>query len=376
MNFLNPQALGGSFAIQTSHPIDWLFVAGAFILLAAGALVLRYFGAGSIERGAERLTGVPAWASLPNLTATWALLVAFIGFVWDVAWHADTGRDRELFTVPHVLILVGLMGIAASALVAIWSATRNNQQVGWQVGRFHVPFASVPLLVIGGGALLGFPLDDLWHGAYGIDVTMWSPTHLLMIGGASLSPIALWLLLAEGGAARTPQGRQMWAGMAGVVLVGLSTFQLEFDMGIPQWQAFYHPLLVAAAGGIALVAARTALGRGGALRAALSFLVLRIFMALLVGGFLGRSLPHFPLYLGSAVCVEAAFLVLGRRALILKAVVAGVLVSTVGLLIESAWIAVFFQYPWHASLLPFAWMFVAIGVASAVIGAAMGSIVG
>jgi hypothetical protein len=385
MGFLNPQALGGSFAIQTARPLEWLFVLGAFALLGGGILFLRARGEASsahgirglmatIESGAERTTEVAAWASTAVLTGTWALLVAFIGFVWDVGWHADTGRDRELFTVPHLLILIGLTGIVAAGLVSIWSATRNDAPTGWRRRGWRIPYSSLPLLAIGGGALLGFPLDDLWHAAYGIDVTMWSPTHLLMIGGASLSPIALWLMLSEAGATRTERGRILWASTAGTVLVGLSTFQLEFDMGIPQWQAFYHPLLVAGAGAIALVAARAALGRFGALRAAVGFIVLRGLMALLVGGLLGRSVPHFPLYIGSALCVEGAFFILRDRPVLWRALLSGVLISTVGLLTEAAWIGVFFQYPWHLSLLPFAWMFVAMALLGAVVGVAMGNV--
>ena len=385
MGFLNPQALGGSFAIQTARPLEWLFILGAFALLGGGILFLRAMGAESpgrglqhllarVESGAERATEIPAWASTAVLTGIWALLVAFIGFVWDVGWHADTGRDRELFTVPHLLILIGLMGIVAAGLISIWSATRNDVDTGWRLRGWHIPYSSVPVLTIGFGALLGFPLDDLWHAAYGIDVTMWSPTHLLMIGGASLSPIALWLMLSEAGAIHTTRGRVIWASMAGTVMVGLSTLQLEFDMGIPQWQAFYHPLLIAGAAAIGLVASRAALGRGGAIRAAIGFIVLRGLMALLVGGLLGRSIPHFPLYIGSALCVEAAFFVLRDRPVIWRALLSGLLISTVGLLAEAAWTRVFFQYPWHASLLPFAWMFVAMGVVGAVVGVAMGSV--
>ena len=33
-------------------------------------------------------------------------------------------------------------------------------------------------------ALMGFPLDDIWHRIFGQDVTLWGPTHLMMIGGA------------------------------------------------------------------------------------------------------------------------------------------------------------------------------------------------
>ena len=385
MGFLDPNALGGSFAVQTARPLEWLFVAGSFALLAGQGLGLYSRGAHSertgvdgvmarLESGAERVNGVAAWAALPLAIGLWALLTAFVGFVWDVGWHADTGRDKELFTVPHVLILVGLGGLVLAALVSTWSATRSGADTGWRIRGWRAPYGAVALFVIGAGALLGFPLDDAWHAAYGIDVTMWSPTHLLMIGGASLSPLALWLILSEAGAPNSRRARVSWAFMAGVVLVGLSTLQLEFDMGIPQWQAFYHPLLVATAAGIALVAARTAIGRGGALVATAVFLALRIGMALLVGGLLGRSLPHFPLYLGEALSVEVAFIVLARRSLLTRAIASGVLVSTIGLAAEALWVRLWFPYPWHLTMMPFAWMFVAAGVVCALVGAAMGSV--
>src|SRR5207237_873597 len=113
---------------------------------------------------------------------------------------------------------------------------------------------------VSAGAQAGFPLDDWWHKTYGIDVTMWSPTHLMMIGGASLAPIAIWLMAAEAGPVGMAKAR-WW--LAGAVLIGLSTFQLEFDFGIPQFQLLFHPLLIVAAAGVGLVAARPARRHGG-----------------------------------------------------------------------------------------------------------------
>jgi len=39
----------------------------------------------------------------------------------------------------------------------------------------------IVMLVCGGVALLGFPLDAGWHALFGEDVTLWGPTHLFMI---------------------------------------------------------------------------------------------------------------------------------------------------------------------------------------------------
>lgn len=60
-----------------------------------------------------------------------------------------------------------------------------------------IPYAAILIAALGIGALPGFPLDEFWHQPYGIDVTMWGPTHLVMISGASFTPLGLWLLVAE-----------------------------------------------------------------------------------------------------------------------------------------------------------------------------------
>ena len=47
-------------------------------------------------------------------------------------------------------------------------------------------------------AMIGFPLDDVWHRIFGQDVTLWGPTHLMMIGGANFSLFAVLMLEYEG----------------------------------------------------------------------------------------------------------------------------------------------------------------------------------
>src|SRR5205807_9395163 len=137
----------------------------------------------------------------------------------------------------------------------------------------------------------------------------WGPTHLLLFGGASLSLLGLWVLQVEGARSRggnpptaTLLQRFRDLAVAGALLIGMSTFQGEFDFGVPQFRLVWHPVLLALAAGIAPVAARIRLGRGGALSAALFFIGLRGFLAVLVGPILGRTTPHFPLYLAEAGC--------------------------------------------------------------------------
>ena len=369
----------GSLGFQTHDAWQWLFLLAAIV--AGIGLLVRAYRAGSgtrglvsrLEAGLEKTSHRPAWAAGGMQLAMWSLTTAFLGFMWDVAWHADTGRDKELLTVPHMLILVGLGGIFTAGVLAIALATRSGAQAGWAIGRWRIPYSAAPLALIGFGALIGFPLDDYWHAVYGIDVTLWSPTHMLMICGASLAPIAVWLMSVESRGGRAATGR-VAPRLAGAVLIGLSTAQLEFDMSIAQWQLLYQPVLIALAAAVALVAARAAFGRGGALLPVFGFLVARVAFALLLGPAFGYVVPHFPLYLGEALCVEVAFLALPKARPLVQGLVAGALIGTVGIAVEWVWVGLWYAHPWSASLLPYLWMAPAIAVAGGVVGVGMGRV--
>ncbi|MDQ6855845.1 MAG: hypothetical protein M3Z57_02070 [Candidatus Dormibacteraeota bacterium] len=366
--------------LNQTGPVWWTPLALGFVILGVGVVVLGRIaeGAGPIWRrpadALARITGLPAWSAAAIVLSIWSLAVALVGFTWDVAWHVDLGRDQALFTPPHVMILVGLAGIGLSALTSVILATVDRAPVGVRIGRLRLPWSSLPMGLMGAGALVGFPIDDYWHSVYGIDVTMWSPTHLLMIGGASLTPIAAWLMLAEAGpsAAKRRGARFLSETLAAATLVGLSTFQLEFDLGIPQWQALYHPVLIALAMGVGLVAAREALGAGGALRATAGFLVMRGLIALLVGPVFGLSLERFPLYLAGALLVEGIYLVGPRIAPALRIAIVGLLLGTVGMAAEWGWTLLWSPQPWQPRLLGSWWVVVGMSLVGAVLGAALG----
>ena len=268
------------------------------------------------------------------------LLILVIGFYWDVAWHIDNGRDTQLFTPSHTMILVGLGGLVYAAFLTMGFATLDKARVGFKYGVANVPWSSVLLLCLGFGGMAAFPLDNLWHETYGIDVTLWSPTHLQLVGGGALGTVALFLMLAEAlpFARPTAVGRAIFVLTGGTVLVALSAVQAEFDYGVPQFQALYLPLLIMVAAGIGLVLARIALGPWGAVKVVCVYLGLRVFLALVVGGVFHHTVPRFPLYLASALAVEGAAALVGTRSRLRFGLAAGGLVGTVGLVGELAWV--------------------------------------
>jgi hypothetical protein len=374
----------GGDAVAPSFGTDWLYLVVPLLIIAGVVAYLVATGnrgegrvIGLIPRASaslERELELPAWSGGGVALGGAALIIAVIGFLWDVSWHIDYGRDEFLFTPAHSMIVIGLLLLVVAAGTSVVLATVNRAQVGFEVKGIRIPYSALALGVLGAGALCGFPLDELWHGAYGVDVTMWGPTHLLMIGGASFCPIALWLMLTEAGpeANRSTFARVRQTLFAGAVLLGLSTFQGEFDFGVPQFQQLYHPVLVSLAAGIGLVAARQALGRWGAVKAVAMFVVSRLALALLIGQALNHVIPRFPLYLGGALLVEAVWH-LGRNLRPLtRAVIAGSLVGTVGLATEWAWTNVVGWHPWNATLFPGVVIAALIAVPAAIVGLAMG----
>jgi hypothetical protein len=331
----------------------------------------------------ERLSGMPGWASLPSVVGTGSLLVALLGMYWDIALHINVGRDEGPLANPaHYLILVGLFGIFAAGCIAVGlpkgekptpSAVRITD--GW-----YAPVGAILIALAGGYALIGFPLDDVWHRLFGQDVTLWGPTHLMLIGGAGMTLIGQAILLREGRPTREPRGPVKFitafrrVSAMGGLLIGLATFQAEFDFGVPQFSMVFHPVLIAVAAGVALVGARIWIGPGAAFGAVVFFLVVRGFVSLVVGPVFGETTPALPLYLGAALCVELAALLISRERPLVLGAAAGALIGTVGFWSEWAWSHAVMQLPWNDAFLPEALIASAVaGIASGVIGGLLGA---
>ena len=358
------------------------------MVLAMGHRTGRVHVLGRAAAAAERASGLPGWAALPAALAAVALNVALLGMYWDISLHVDNGRDAGPLANPsHYLILAGLFGVFTSGVLAIVLPTERPGPGAVRIARgWHAPVGGLLMAACGAFSLIAFPLDDVSHRLFGQDVTLWGPTHLMLIGGAGLSLVAQAVLLAEGLRARAsspppprPARRRRLGpehvtalrriGLMGGLLIGLSTFQAEFDFGVPQYRLVFQPMLIALAAGFALVAARLWIGRGGALGAALFFLAIRGAVSLFVGPVLGQTTPSLALYLGEALCIEALALVLARRPLAFGAA-GGALIGTAGLGSEWAWSQVAMRLPWTPDLLPEAVAFaVAAGVAGGVAGA-------
>ena len=375
-------AATGEIAIAT---ISASLLTAALLWLGAGH---RKGTVGILEKlsnFANRVSGQPGWSALPSSIAAGSLLIAVLGMYWDIALHIDVGRDEGPLANPaHYLILIGLYGIFTAGFVAMVLPKGKPSTSAVKLGHdWYAPLGGVMICACGAFALLGFPLDDMWHRLFGQDVTLWGPTHLMLIGGASMTLVGIAVLQKEGSRAVLGSGvvekEMFWIrkarliALTGGLLLGMSTFQAEFDFGVGQFRLVLQPMMIMLAAGVVLVAARIWLGRGAALGAALFFLLIRGGLALLVGPVLGETTPHFPLYLAAAAIVEILALVLPRTRPLAFGLVCGVAIGTIGLAAEWAFTSLWMPLPWNEAMLPEA---VLLGFAMAVAGSVLGAWIG
>jgi hypothetical protein len=323
----------------------------------------------------------PSWVALPVLIYTTSIICALFGFIWDVSWHIGNGRDPGPLANPaHYFIIIGLFGVFLAGMVAIVLPFDKPGPAPVRItSNWHAPVGGVLMAGCGLYAMTGFPLDDIWHRIFGQDVTLWGPTHLMMIGGAGLSLFATLMLEYEGGRALPdapadrPFVRFLRYLSCGGLLIGLSVYQIEYDFGVEQFRLVLQPMMIAVVAAVGLVVARMTLGRGAAIIAALFALALRGGVSLLVGPVLGAPTNWFPLYLGPALVVELLALTPLLRRPIAFGAIAGLGVGTVGLWLESLWIGAVYHYPWPTSMWGEA---LAMAVPAAVLAGVCGALMG
>jgi sulfite exporter TauE/SafE len=175
--------------------------------------------------------------------ALWGLLiakaVAGIGVGWDIRWHIVIGRD-SFWIAPHVMTYSGVAAVTLLSLGVLaretWAARRGRTprdgvRIAGLVGSrgYHLAWWGIALTI------LAAPIDDLWHRLFGIDVTLWSPPHLLGLAGAQINSIACLLIAREAWPAGA-RARTVALTLGGLLL--FSGFQTGVDPSLRT--AFIH----------------------------------------------------------------------------------------------------------------------------------------
>jgi len=151
--------------------------------------------AGAMVASPLQTTGVPwyLWCAAIAVTSS------CVGMAWDVAWHRSIGRD-SFWTPPHMAVYACgiLAGIIAGYLIFTITFGRSSylQSVSVNVLGFRAPLGAF-IAAWGGGAMLtSAPFDNWWHAAYGFDLKVGSPPHVVLLTGVFVVSLgALYLIL-------------------------------------------------------------------------------------------------------------------------------------------------------------------------------------
>lgn len=123
-----------------------------------------------------------------------AVTSAMIGVHWDIAWHRSIGRDT-FWTPAHIAIYMCgvLAGICCGYLILSTTFTNSPlKQASVNVWGFRGPLGAFISAWAGFVMLASAPFDDWWHSAYGLDVKILSPPHIVLALGMIGVQVERW----------------------------------------------------------------------------------------------------------------------------------------------------------------------------------------
>jgi hypothetical protein len=258
----------------------------------------------------------PAMAAGIAGLLSFASLMQFFGAYWDASQHRKTGlvpAGADFLWPPHILIYSGFLATLVVALLALAVIARPFRKAGVTDPRHWVranpSIGAVCLASVYG--LFSIPGDAIWHALFGIDLTAWSPPHLLIGAGFVVVVISAALLLLR---VRPALNRPWLADLAGAVMLG-QVLAIGMVLGVTEWEygslvtqfrpAWFYPFVGGVLGLFALGLARRMLRlRWAATAVAVVFLALR-GLVLLVPLLTGDPGPRGPLLLvGAGLLVD------------------------------------------------------------------------
>jgi hypothetical protein len=149
-----------------------------------------------VARAHGELTAVPwyVWSLFG------AVVSVVIGGYWDISWHMSIGRDT-FWTPAHMLIqLCGILaGLTSGYLILSCTSGRDPELASASVSvwRFRGPLGAFIAAWGGATMLTSAPFDNWWHNAYGLDVKIFSPPHVVLDGGVLAIQIGALVLIAS-----------------------------------------------------------------------------------------------------------------------------------------------------------------------------------
>jgi hypothetical protein len=179
---------------------------------------------------------------------------ALIGECWDVSWHISIGRD-SFWTAPHMAIqfcaILGAFTCSVLILQMTFGKDLAPRQASVHVMGFRGPLGAFVVMWGAAAMLTSAPFDNWWHNAYGLDVKILSPPHVVL--GLGIGCVQLGGLLLTLGCMNRAEGKLRnhldWIFLCagGLVLSQVIAFSQEY-VGLPLMHSaiYYRALCITA----------------------------------------------------------------------------------------------------------------------------------
>src|SRR5213594_1968137 len=235
----------------------------------------------STGRAKAGAVGLPWYVVAVVLAATSAI----VGVIWDISWHRTIGRDT-FWTPAHLAIYLGgaLAGAACGWLVlkTTFAGAPEERAASVTFWGFRGPLGAWVAIWGAIAMLASGPFDNWWHNAYGLDVKVLSPPHVILalgFTGIQLGALLLVVSLQNRAADRVREYGLLFAYGAGILLQNVSIMGIE-QIGFPNsaHNAEYYQVAGAAFPFVLLAVARAARLKWAATAAAAAYLAISLVM--------------------------------------------------------------------------------------------------
>jgi hypothetical protein len=173
-----------------------------------------------------------------------------VGTHWDISWHRSIGRDT-FWTPAHIVIhMCGILaGISCGYLILTTTFDSRSplRDSSVRIWGFRAPLGAF-LAAWGGIAMItSAPFDNWWHDAYGLDVKILSPPHMLLAAGIIAVHLgALILILGNMNRAQDESRlplQLLFLYVGGMILVSLMVLQMELTSRSAMHTAHFYRLV-------------------------------------------------------------------------------------------------------------------------------------
>ena len=191
--------------------------------------------ASSSSRVASSVVPWPLWA------VAFASTSVLVGVLWDISWHRSIGRD-SFWTPAHLAIYLGgvVAGLSCGWLVlcTTFAGSARERAAGVSFWGFRGPLGAWICIWGALAMIVSAPLDDWWHNAYGLDVEILSPPHLVLafgINGICVGAMLMVLARQNGAPDAAPILQGLFLYTAGFLILQFATLFTEY-IAVPNLQ--------------------------------------------------------------------------------------------------------------------------------------------